>query len=57
MRAAWQVGVGEVPLAGMDTENSPHSQTRKTSDEAPSHPGNMLKYKWYSKFERIILSF
>ena len=56
MRAAWQVGVGEVPLAGMDTENSPHSQTRKTSDEAPSHPGNMLKYKWYSKFERISFS-
>ena len=43
MTAALLVGVEEVPLAGMETENSPHFQTHKTSDEALSHPGYMLK--------------
>ena len=43
MTAVLRVGVEEVPLAGIETENSPHFQTHKTSDEALSHPGYMLK--------------
>ena len=42
MIAALLVGVEEVPLVGIKTENFPHFQTHKTSDEVPTHLGCML---------------
>ena len=55
MRAAWQVGVEGGPLVGKKTENSPHFQTHKTTDEAPSHPGYILKIKQNTQVVRLVL--